>query len=56
MSRGMTSLTALLGLIAIAGYQNRDKLVEMLGGIGSGNRPVDSRKPASVAFSATYRA
>ncbi|UPK34231.1 YidB family protein [Bradyrhizobium sp. 186] len=38
MSRGMPSLTALLGLIAIAGYQNRDKLVEMLGGIGSGNQ------------------
>jgi len=29
MSRGMPSMTALLGLLAIAGYQNRDKLAEM---------------------------
>ena len=35
MSRGMPSLTALLGLLAIAGYQNRDKLAEMLSGTGS---------------------
>ena len=32
MSRGMPSLTALLGLVALAGYQNRDKLAEMLQG------------------------
>ncbi len=31
MSRGFPSMTALLGLLAIAGYQNRDKLAEMLG-------------------------
>lgn len=31
MSRGLPSMTALLGLLAIAGYQNRDKLAEMLG-------------------------
>jgi len=30
MSRGMPSMTALLGLLAIAGYQNRDKLTELL--------------------------
>jgi uncharacterized protein YidB (DUF937 family) len=30
-------MTALLGLLAIAGYQNRDKLAEMLGGQSSGN-------------------
>jgi uncharacterized protein YidB (DUF937 family) len=35
MSRGMPSLTALLGLLAIAGYQNRDKLAEMLKGAGA---------------------
>jgi uncharacterized protein YidB (DUF937 family) len=35
MSRGFPSMTALLGLLAIAGYQNRDKLAEMLGGKGS---------------------
>jgi uncharacterized protein YidB (DUF937 family) len=34
MSRGMPSMTALLGLLAIAGYQNRDKLAEMLSGAG----------------------
>ena len=34
MSRGFPSMTALLGLLAIAGYQNRDKLAEMLGGAG----------------------
>src|SRR4051794_2155011 len=38
MSRGMPSLTALLGLVALAGYQNRDKLAEMLQGATSGNR------------------
>lgn len=31
MSRGFPSMTALLGLIAVAGYQNRDKISEMLG-------------------------
>jgi uncharacterized protein YidB (DUF937 family) len=34
MSRGYPSLTALLGLLAIAGYQNRDKIAEMLGRMG----------------------
>ena len=36
MTRGFPSMTALLGLLAIAGYQNRDKLSEMLGGLGQG--------------------
>ena len=36
MARGYPSLTALLGLLAVAGYQNRDKLAEMLGGLGQG--------------------
>ena len=39
MSRGMPSMTALLGLLAIAGYQNRDKLAEMLKGAGAGSQP-----------------
>ena len=34
MSRGFPSLTALLGLVAVAGYQNRDKIAEMLRGAG----------------------
>ena len=41
MSRGFPSMTALLGLLAIAGYQNRDKIAEMLGGLskpGSGGQ------------------
>ena len=32
MSRGMPSMVALLGLLAVAGYQNRDKIAEALGG------------------------
>src|SRR3954469_7551808 len=31
MSRGMPSMTALLGMLALAGYQNRDKLAELFG-------------------------
>ena len=31
MSRGYPSMTALLAILAIAGYQNRDKIAEMLG-------------------------
>jgi uncharacterized protein YidB (DUF937 family) len=34
MTRGFPSMTALLGLLAVAGYQNRDKLAELLGGAG----------------------
>jgi uncharacterized protein YidB (DUF937 family) len=34
MSSGYPSMTALLGLLAVAGYQNRDKIAEMLGGVG----------------------
>lgn len=38
MSRGFPSMTALLGLLAIAGYQNRDKIAEMLRGANSGGQ------------------
>jgi hypothetical protein len=34
MSRGFPFMTALLGVLAIVGYQNRDKLTEMLAGLG----------------------
>jgi uncharacterized protein YidB (DUF937 family) len=34
MNRGLPSMTALLGVLALAGYQNRDKLAEMLRGAG----------------------
>jgi len=37
MSNGFPSMTALLGLLAVAGYQNRDKIAEYLNG---------SRQPA----------
>src|SRR6478736_3736461 len=40
MSRGTPSMTALLGLLAIAGYQNRDKLAEMF-------RNATSRQPTA---------
>lgn len=30
MTSGMPSMTALLGMLALAGYQNRDKISEML--------------------------
>ena len=36
MSNGFPSMTALLGLLAIAGFQNKDKIAEMLGGVGHG--------------------
>jgi uncharacterized protein YidB (DUF937 family) len=36
MSRGMPSMTALLGMLAIAGYQNRDKLADMFRNASSG--------------------
>jgi uncharacterized protein YidB (DUF937 family) len=39
MSRGYPSMTALLGLLAIAGYQNREKLWEMLKGLGGSGTP-----------------
>jgi uncharacterized protein YidB (DUF937 family) len=48
MSRGMPSMTALLGLLAIAGYQNRDKLAEMLGGAGAKTAPGASTQPPGL--------
>jgi uncharacterized protein YidB (DUF937 family) len=39
MARGYPSMTALLGLLAVAGYQNRDKIAEMLRGATSGPTP-----------------
>ena len=46
MSRGMPSMTALLALLAIAGYQNRDKLAEMLGhAAGSVSKPESGGQP-----------
>ena len=39
MSRGFPSMTALLGLLAVAGYQNRDKIAEWLRGNGQQTTP-----------------
>ena len=35
MAKGMRSMVALLGLLAVAGYQNRDKLGGLLNGLGN---------------------
>ena len=45
MSRGFPSMTALLGLLAVAGYQNRDKIAEMLRGGSAGAPPLDPNQP-----------
>ncbi|WP_291868709.1 YidB family protein [Bradyrhizobium sp.] len=45
MGRGLPSMTALLGLLAIAGYQNRDKLAEMLGSAGTKNAAGANAQP-----------
>ena len=41
MAKGSPSLIALLGLLAVAGYQNRDKLGEML----NARAPADPNRP-----------
>jgi uncharacterized protein YidB (DUF937 family) len=47
MASKMPSMTALLGLLAIAGYQNRDKIAEMLKGLGATeNKPGGGTQPA----------
>ena len=58
MSRGFPSMTALLGLLAVAGYQNRDKIAEMLGGLTSNRKAIrkaDRAAPVScLAVSAAW--
>jgi uncharacterized protein YidB (DUF937 family) len=44
MSRGFPSMTALLGLLAVAGFQNRDKIAEMLRGT-TGSSSLGSSSP-----------
>ena len=46
MSRGFPSMTALLGLLAIAGYQNRDKIAEILRGSGQNEPRADGQSGA----------
>jgi len=44
-NRAMPSLLALLGLVAVAGYQHRDKIGQMLGSAG-GQDPASGQNPA----------
>src|SRR4029078_4693854 len=46
MNRGMPSMMALLGLLAVAGYQNRDKIAEVLAGAkhAPGTPPADNTR------------
>lgn len=46
-NNGFPSMTALLGLLAVAGYQNRDKLSEWFGGSAQPN-PQASGMPAGL--------
>ena len=39
MARGMPSLAALLGLVAVAGYQNRDKIGDFIRGLDDPSSP-----------------
>jgi uncharacterized protein YidB (DUF937 family) len=49
MSRGFPSMTALLGLLAVAGYQNRDKLAELLRGVqGSSGASPQGSQPGNL--------
>src|SRR3954469_10646694 len=43
------SMTALLGLLAVAGFQNRDKIAEMLRGMTGSSSPGSSSPGASAA-------
>lgn len=47
MSRGMPSMTGLLGMLAIAGYQNRDKLADMFRNATSGQPAVGANDSLS---------
>lgn len=53
MAKGMPSVTALLALLAVAGYQNRDKISDMLRKAGgSGDQPatgLDGKNSQSIS-------
>lgn len=46
---GFPSMTALLALLAIAGYQNRDKIAEMLGDLTKRSEGADGASPGTGA-------
>jgi uncharacterized protein YidB (DUF937 family) len=53
-NRGMPSILALLGMAAVAGFQNRDKLGQILGQVGDqvGNRPAGAGQGANSSAGA----
>jgi hypothetical protein len=56
MSRGMPSMAALLGLLALAGYQNRDKLAELVKGSSNSNSLPGARATNRVVAGGTFGA
>jgi uncharacterized protein YidB (DUF937 family) len=48
MANGMPSLTALLGLVAVAGFQNRDKIGEFVKGLTGGAAAPTAAVPAVI--------
>ena len=48
---GFPSMTALLGMLALAGFQNRDKIADMLRGATAGGAPAGGAQGASVPSS-----
>jgi uncharacterized protein YidB (DUF937 family) len=47
MANGMPSLTALLGLVAVAGFQNRDKIGEFVKGLTGGSAAAPAAVPTA---------
>ena len=45
-NQGFPSMTALLGLLALAGYQNKDKIAEWLGQVTQPGQPTPTGAPA----------
>ncbi|HWU16556.1 MAG TPA: YidB family protein [Devosia sp.] len=52
-NKGMPSMLALLGLLAVAGYQNKDKLGELLGGLGNGQAGAGGNGPLGTGQGGT---
>ena len=54
MNRGMPSMTALFSMLAIAGYQNRDKLADMFRDATSG-QPAGAKNSLSSMLGKSWR-
>ncbi len=48
MANNMPSLTALLGLVAVAGFQNRDKISDFVKGLTGGAAAPTASVPAAI--------